>query len=185
MNTLPERLLLGPGPSNAHPDVLAAMSQPLVGHLDPAVLDLVDEVRGQKPLAPPGEDYVYADANYVLLALVIQAVTGDHVAALHDEIIEPLNLGATSVYVRGEPEPGCVCNTYWEVGGDRLENVSDYSAEYAIHDIGADGIAASPLDALTFVEALVRGDLLSEASFAERTLGDLQILFTRPKNRAL
>jgi D-alanyl-D-alanine carboxypeptidase len=132
-------------------------------------LDLVDEVRGKKPLAPPGEDYVYADANYVLLALVIQAVTGDHVAALHDEIIEPLHLDATSVYVRGEPEPGCVCNTYWEVGGDRLENVSDYSAEYAIHDIGADGIAASPLDALTFVEALVRGDLLSEASFAEMT----------------
>lgn len=39
------RLLLGPGPSNAHPRVLAAMSQPLLGHLDPAFLALMDDVQ--------------------------------------------------------------------------------------------------------------------------------------------
>ncbi len=42
---LPRRLLLGPGPSNVHPRVLQAMSQPLVGHLDPAFLEVVDEVQ--------------------------------------------------------------------------------------------------------------------------------------------
>ncbi len=42
---LPERLLLGPGPSNVHPEVLAAMATPLVGHLDPAFLAVVDEVQ--------------------------------------------------------------------------------------------------------------------------------------------
>ena len=42
---LPRRLLLGPGPSNVHPRVLQALSQPLVGHLDPAFLDLLDEVQ--------------------------------------------------------------------------------------------------------------------------------------------
>jgi len=44
-DAMPERLLLGPGPSNAHPRVLAAMSQPLVGHLDPAFLALLDQVQ--------------------------------------------------------------------------------------------------------------------------------------------
>ncbi len=44
---LPRRLLLGPGPSNVHPRVLAAMSQPLVGHLDPAFLALLDEVQSR------------------------------------------------------------------------------------------------------------------------------------------
>jgi len=39
------RLLLGPGPSNAHPRVLAAMAQPLLGHLDPVFLALADEVQ--------------------------------------------------------------------------------------------------------------------------------------------
>jgi alanine-glyoxylate transaminase/serine-glyoxylate transaminase/serine-pyruvate transaminase len=44
---LPRRLLLGPGPSNVHPRVLAAMSQPLVGHLDPAFLAVLDEVQAR------------------------------------------------------------------------------------------------------------------------------------------
>jgi alanine-glyoxylate transaminase/serine-glyoxylate transaminase/serine-pyruvate transaminase len=42
---LPDRLLLGPGPSNVSPRVLEAMSRPLVGHLDPAFLSLLDEVQ--------------------------------------------------------------------------------------------------------------------------------------------
>lgn len=41
----PPRLLLGPGPSNAHPRVLSAMAQPLVGHLDPFFIGLMDEIQ--------------------------------------------------------------------------------------------------------------------------------------------
>ncbi len=41
----PRRLLLGPGPSQVHPRVLAAMGQPLVGHLDPAFIALMEEVK--------------------------------------------------------------------------------------------------------------------------------------------
>jgi alanine-glyoxylate transaminase/serine-glyoxylate transaminase/serine-pyruvate transaminase len=44
LNT-PERLLLGPGPSMVHPRVLRAMSHPLVGHLDPAFVELMNEVQ--------------------------------------------------------------------------------------------------------------------------------------------
>ena len=40
---IPERLLMGPGPSNIHPRVVAAMSQPILGYLDPVFLDLMDE----------------------------------------------------------------------------------------------------------------------------------------------
>lgn len=42
---IPSRLLLGPGPSNAHPAVLEAMNTPPVGHLDPAFLTLMDEIQ--------------------------------------------------------------------------------------------------------------------------------------------
>src|SRR5690606_20764627 len=38
------RTLLGPGPSDADPRVLQAMSKPLIGHLDPAFLALMNEV---------------------------------------------------------------------------------------------------------------------------------------------
>lgn len=42
---MPPRLLLGPGPANVHPRVLAAMSNPPVGHLDPSFLALMDEIQ--------------------------------------------------------------------------------------------------------------------------------------------
>jgi alanine-glyoxylate transaminase / serine-glyoxylate transaminase / serine-pyruvate transaminase len=42
---VPSRLLLGPGPSNAHPAVLQAMNTSPVGHLDPAFLSLMDEIQ--------------------------------------------------------------------------------------------------------------------------------------------
>ena len=42
---LPRRLLLGPGPSNVHPRVRAAMAEPLVGHMDPAFLETLDFVQ--------------------------------------------------------------------------------------------------------------------------------------------
>ncbi|MBW4576281.1 MAG: alanine--glyoxylate aminotransferase family protein [Aphanothece sp. CMT-3BRIN-NPC111] len=44
---IPTRLLLGPGPSNAHPAVLQAMNTPPIGHLDPAFLHLMDEIQSQ------------------------------------------------------------------------------------------------------------------------------------------
>src|SRR5438876_11296891 len=39
------RLLLGPGPSDAHPRVLAAMATPLVGHLDPEFLVIMGQTQ--------------------------------------------------------------------------------------------------------------------------------------------
>ena len=41
------RLLLGPGPSNPHPRVLAALAGPLLGHLDPAFLAVLDETQAR------------------------------------------------------------------------------------------------------------------------------------------
>ena len=43
--TPPDRLLMGPGPSEVHPRVLQAMSTPLVGHLDPSFIDIMDDVQ--------------------------------------------------------------------------------------------------------------------------------------------
>ncbi len=43
----PTRLLLGPGPSLVHSRVLRAMSTPLLGHLDPKFLEIMNEVQAQ------------------------------------------------------------------------------------------------------------------------------------------
>ncbi len=39
------RILMGPGPSDVHPRVLRAMATPLVGHLDPEFLSLMNETQ--------------------------------------------------------------------------------------------------------------------------------------------
>ncbi|MDX1584139.1 MAG: alanine--glyoxylate aminotransferase family protein [Thermoanaerobaculia bacterium] len=41
----PKRMLMGPGPSDAHPRVLRAMSAPLIGHLDPAFVEMMNEIK--------------------------------------------------------------------------------------------------------------------------------------------
>jgi alanine-glyoxylate transaminase/serine-glyoxylate transaminase/serine-pyruvate transaminase len=40
-----KRLLMGPGPSDVHPRVLRAMATPLLGHLDPEFLKLMNETK--------------------------------------------------------------------------------------------------------------------------------------------
>ncbi|MDK2856837.1 MAG: alanine-glyoxylate transaminase / serine-glyoxylate transaminase / serine-pyruvate transaminase [Bacillota bacterium] len=57
-----ERLLLGPGPSGVDPRVLRAMSTPLLGHLDPEFLEIMNET---------GEllRYVFQTENRLTLAM--------------------------------------------------------------------------------------------------------------------
>jgi alanine-glyoxylate transaminase/serine-glyoxylate transaminase/serine-pyruvate transaminase len=58
----PDRLLMGPGPSNPDPRVLAAMSKTLVGHLDPYFVHLMDETMS-------GLRSVYRTANHHTLPI--------------------------------------------------------------------------------------------------------------------
>mgnify|MGYP001352928484 CR=1 FL=1 len=41
----PVRTLLGPGPSDVNPRVLEALARPTIGHLDPAFIHLMDEIK--------------------------------------------------------------------------------------------------------------------------------------------
>ena len=41
----PRRILMGPGPSDTHPRVLAALGAPTVGHLDPYFLQVMNETQ--------------------------------------------------------------------------------------------------------------------------------------------
>jgi len=42
----PNRILMGPGPSDVSPRVLGALSRPTIGHLDPLFVQLMDEIKG-------------------------------------------------------------------------------------------------------------------------------------------
>src|SRR5215207_8059879 len=38
-----DRLLLGPGPSNPYPEAVAALGRPMLGHMDPEFIAIMDE----------------------------------------------------------------------------------------------------------------------------------------------
>lgn len=42
---VPSRLLMGPGPTNAWPRVLAAQSLPLLGHMHPPFMTIMNEIQ--------------------------------------------------------------------------------------------------------------------------------------------
>ena len=56
----PTRLLLGPGPSNVDPRVLLAMAAPVIGHLDPEFLKVMDETKALL-------QHVFQTENYLTL----------------------------------------------------------------------------------------------------------------------
>ena len=60
---IPDRVLMGPGPCNPYPEVTAALVHPVLGHLDPAFLAILDEtcdrlrtaLRDGQPLDPAAQ----------------------------------------------------------------------------------------------------------------------------------
>jgi alanine-glyoxylate transaminase/serine-glyoxylate transaminase/serine-pyruvate transaminase len=80
VHTLPHRLLLGPGPSPVSERVLRALAQPTIGHLDPAFLGLMDEVRA-------GLRTVLGTRNEMTLAMSGTGSAG--METVIDNLVEP------------------------------------------------------------------------------------------------
>lgn len=132
-----------------------------------------------KPLDfPPGSYYSYRNTNYLLLALMVDALTGDHARYISEHIFAPLGLSDT--YYRHEknyPEYPTLMNTYWDRYSDGiLENVSQMQRNNVASLIGDDGIITTPVDAVKFLRGLMTGQLVSTV-----TLLDMQVWATDKK----
>ena len=80
---VPERILLGPGPSMVSSRVLRAMAHPLVGHLDPKFIELMKEVQ-------EGLRYVFQTQNQMTLP-----VSGTGSAGMESTVANLLEPGDT------------------------------------------------------------------------------------------
>ncbi|XZG68826.1 pyridoxal-phosphate-dependent aminotransferase family protein [Chitinibacteraceae bacterium HSL-7] len=78
--TPPRRTLMGPGPSDIYPSVLAAGSKPTIGHLDPLFVAMMDEV---KTLL----QYAFQTRNDVTLAVSAPGSAG--MEACFVNLVEP------------------------------------------------------------------------------------------------
>ncbi|OQS36019.1 alanine--glyoxylate aminotransferase [Chromobacterium haemolyticum] len=76
----PRRILMGPGPSDVYPEVLAAQARPTVGHLDPLFVGMMDEVKSLL-------QYTFQTANPMTVALSAPGSAG--MEACFVNLVEP------------------------------------------------------------------------------------------------
>jgi D-alanyl-D-alanine carboxypeptidase len=149
---------------NFQPDYVAKLLQ----HPDYQFVpeDYLKYIEGKPLDFEPGSKYSYRNTNYVLLALIADAITGDHAAFLSEAIFKPLGLSNT--FYRHEPNylnyPQLV-NSYWDRYSNSIaENVSQMQRNNVASLIGDDGIVATPVDAVKFLRGLMEGQLLLPAT---------------------
>lgn len=123
-----------------------------------------------KPLDfEPGSKYSYRNTNYLLLALMVDAIMGDHARYISEVIFKPLNL--INTFYRSSENyltyPMLV-NSYWDRHSDGiLENVSLLQRTNVASLIGDDGIVTTPEEAVLFLKGLLENKLLKESTMNE------------------
>ncbi|MCO6488047.1 MAG: beta-lactamase family protein [Phaeodactylibacter sp.] len=123
-----------------------------------------------KPLDfEPGSRYAYRNTNYVLLALMVDALTGDHARFMSETIFAPLGLSHT--FYRSQPgylSYPELANTYWDRYSDGvLENASQLQRNNVASLAGDDGIVATPVEAVRFLKGLMEGELLATSTLEQ------------------
>jgi D-alanyl-D-alanine carboxypeptidase len=126
-------------------------------------------IEGKDLSFSPGERYSYRNTNYVLLALMVDAITGDHARYISETIFHPMQLEHT--HYRHEPGylgyPTLV-NSYWDrYGNGIVENASQLQRSNVAALIGDDGIVATSVDAIRFLRALLEGEFLSPSTLTQ------------------
>ncbi|ELR69005.1 Serine-type D-Ala-D-Ala carboxypeptidase [Fulvivirga imtechensis AK7] len=120
-----------------------------------------------KPLDfAPGSRYSYRNTNYVILALITDALTGDHAQFIEETVFKRLDL--TNTFYRNDAHYltyPTIVNTYWDRYSDGIvENASRLQRSNVASLVGDDGIVATPIEAVKFLKGLMEGKLISKAT---------------------
>ncbi len=159
----PVRTLLGPGPSNVHPRVSQAMAAPIVGHLDPTFLEIMDRTMallretfqtsneltipisgtgsaGMEAaianLVEPG-DTIVVGVNGLFGQRMIDVAEryGATVVTVQAEWNQPLDLGAVRSALATTDSPKVLAVVHIETSTGVIQPLPDLAA--AAHDAGA------------------------------------------------
>ena len=159
----PSRLLCGPGPSDVEPSVLAAMARPMLGHLDPAFHEVLDEVNellravwgmpqgdvlalpstgtsameaGIANLLEPGDTAIVADAGFFGRRLAAIAVRhGANVVRVAAPWGETVPNDAIVGALRRHPDARLVAVVHSETSTGALHPLRELGVELRRHDV--------------------------------------------------
>lgn len=123
----------------------------------------------QERLFEPGSDVAYSNTNFLLLALIINHITGqDHEKAFQQYIFNPLFLSYTFYKKLPSGQRANFPDLYADVNGSgTLINYTDMSLLQFVNEAGSNSMMATPKDFVDFIHGLTHGKLLNAASFAE------------------
>ena len=132
---------------------------------------LVEIAAGEKPLFTPGSAFSYSNANYILLGLIAEKVTGKAaIQLLHDIIIDPLSLQRT-FFVPYEQAPAAFVPG-WDRDLSHFPGMLDIGVKNTSWATGAytsGALISNASDLATFYENLFDGALLSPTMVKEMT----------------
>ena len=160
--TVPRRVILGPGPSSANPRVLRAMSLPIIGYLDPAFFDLLDELSGMLgeifrtdqhsfavagagsagmeaglvSLASPGDTVIICSYGYFCERQIIMAERlGLNVVAIRTEWGKSMDPQVLADTLRDHPETQLVVGIHAETSAGTIQPIAEFAR--LAHESGA------------------------------------------------
>lgn len=136
------------------------------GNLETAIppIEIVDYIG--EPLFSPGEQYEYSNANFLILGLVIEAVTQKTVGeVMREKFWAPLGLNAT-YFGANEPVEGSIADPWRDNDGNgTLENIAaDFGPAYHSVFYTAADIFTTASDLSMWANQLFNGDAVSNAS---------------------
>lgn len=130
--------------------------------------ELVALAAAHPPDFPPGEGWKYSNTNSIILAMIVEKLTGRDIASeIQSRLVDGLDLGDT-YYPEGTGIEGAHVHGYIAGGGGEL---TDATYLFNPSGMGASGAMISALDDLkTWSIALAEGDLLTDNTQAQRTM---------------
>ena len=160
--TVPRRVILGPGPSSANPRVLRAMSLPIIGYLDPAFFELLDELTGMLgeifktkqrafavagagsagmeaglvSLASPGDTVIICSYGYFCERQIIMAERlGFNVVPLRTEWGKSMDPQMLAEALKEHPETQLVLGIHAETSTGTIQPIAEFAR--LSHEAGA------------------------------------------------
>lgn len=147
----PVRTLMGPGPSDVNPRILEAMARPTIGHLDPAFVGLMDEIKHLL-------QYALQTGNQ--LTLPVSAPGSAGMEACFANLVEP---GDTVVIAQNGVFGGRMKENVERMGGIAVMVQDDWGRAIDPHKVEAALKANPQAKILAFVHAETSTGALSDA----------------------
>jgi D-alanyl-D-alanine carboxypeptidase len=132
------------------------------GPVTPA--DLVAKARRLAPVAPPGKAFSYSNADYWLLAMILERATGQtYTQRIEARILRPLGLTRTALPANTTRLPRPFLRGYAPRPGTSSVEVSGFKSDWGS---SSGGIVSTTADLDRFSGALLGGRLLAPAELA-------------------